>query len=175
MPIKIKDEDGNEHEVFTQEDIDARLAEQNTAFEARLEDLKPKTEEKKSESEEIPAWAKPLQEAVEKLSGTVTSDTRKRHLDMVGSGLTADQRADLEKRFDSLSSVEDPMRRAEDAYLLAMGTRFDAGGVDMRNISAPGGLNKETGPAQPTEADKVVRAALGISEEDVKNFGKDNK
>ena len=63
-------------------------------------------------------------------------------------------------------------RRAEDAYLLATGEKYNAGTVNMQNLVASGGGMTVTDSKVVTEADKELQVALGLSQADVDKYGK---
>jgi hypothetical protein len=66
-------------------------------------------------------------------------------------------------------------RRAEDAYLLATGEKFNAGTVNVQNLMSSGnGGRTHTENKVTTEADKEIQSALGITTADVEKFTKKN-
>lgn len=179
--MKAFDKDGKEIEVFSQEELDAKIKE---AGEKAAADALAAAEAKaKADADaaaaaagqggnEIPEWAKPIVAAVQSLSQNHTMG----YVDKVATGLDADKRKEVEAKFASLTGYEETpegmARRAEDAYLLATGERFNAGTVNMGNLMASGSGRTDTDPKVQTETDKNVQAALGISQADVEKFGK---
>lgn len=161
------DKDGNPVQGYTKEELDIELAKLKPA----IEDLKY--------NDEIPAWAKELKQTIESLGSTVkTIDTnqKKTTINSITNGLDADKKKEVEQRFETLAgaygdSPEDQARRAEDAYLLAVGQKYTANEVNMGNLSRVGG-KVEVNDVQVKEVDKNIQAALGVTAEDVAKFGK---
>lgn len=182
--MKVKDNDGNEIEVFTQEELDAKLKETTDKAVADALALKEKEASDKAKAEadaaaagagdkdEIPSWAKPIVAAVQSLSQNHTMG----YVEKVSTGLDADRRKLVETKFSSLTGYEDTaegmQRRAEDAYLLATGEKFNAGTVNMGNLVAGSGGRTVTDSKAVTEADKNIQSALGITTADVEKFAK---
>lgn len=164
--MKAFDAEGNEIEVFSQEELDAKLKEATPA------PAPAPIEKKEAESTEIPVWAKELMGKVDALSGRETQT----YVGRVVSGLDTDRKKEVEAKFQQLSGYDETpdglARRAEDAYLLATGEKFNADTVNMKNLAAAGGGKTDTAPKVTTEADKQIQSALGITQADVDKFGK---
>lgn len=183
MPIKIKDADGNEHEVFVQADLDAALQTQQESFDAKLAELTKDPEPVaietkdpvKAADNEPPAWFKEWQE---KEFSTVAHNQNRQYVDTVVSSLDADKQKDVRAKFDSLvgyaNTPEGMKDRANDAYVLVMGERPAASAVDLSNLNAGGGgrPNISDGHAGNAEVDKPIQDALGITPEDVAKYAK---
>jgi len=97
-------------------------------------------------------------------------------IDRYKTNLDGDQVTELQNKFNSLTGYDETpegmQRRAEDAYLLTTGQRFDAGTMDMKNIaSGVGGKAGVTAPPQASADEQALRSALGISEEDIQKYG----
>lgn len=170
------DKDGNAITVFSQEELDAKAKEvSDAAVSAALEEHKksnPPASDDDGKDDEIPAWAKPLFDNVE----TLRSNNTQSHLAKVTAGIDTDKRNEIEAKFKDLSgyaeTAEGMSRRAEDAYLLVTGSKFDAGTVDMSNLVGSGGGKSNLSSPQQTASDKNIQAALNITQADVEKFGK---
>lgn len=188
MPVKIKDAEGNEVEVFTQEDVDNALATKlqeqeqklTEGFQKTLEEYEfvpddnkgqQKPPEQKQEDNEPPAWFKPYADRVDRLAGNQSEQ----YIDGVLTGLDADKQKTVREKFGSMTGYEDTpqglQQRANDAYLLVTGERPQEGGVDMTNLHASGGGRSEHTEQKYSEADKEIQKTLGVTEEDVKKYG----
>jgi hypothetical protein len=181
---KAFDKDGNEIDVFSQEEIDAKIkealekAEAESKSQKEAADAKAAAEKATAEAaagqknDEVPEWAKPIIAAVDSLKSNHTQT----YVERVAAGLDADKRKLVESKFSSLSGYEDTAdglaRKAEDAFLLATGEKFNAGTVNMQNLMAAGGGQTQTKDKVVTEADKEIQSALGITSADVEKFGK---
>lgn len=187
--MEVFDKDGKPVEgVFSQEELDAKVQEavesNKTEFEKAIEeagtnaveqfkkdnDWKEPDAGNKGDKEEVPAWAKEL---TEKVNG-LTNNQNRSHVQSVSKMLDADKQKEVADKFDSLSGYDDSpeglQRKAEDAYLLVTGEKFDAEGIDMSNTHAAGGGERQNQPDTFTDADKDVQNALGITPEDVEKF-----
>lgn len=180
--MKIKQEDGTEIDVFTQEEVDAKAKEAADKAAAEALDAYKKEHPEDptpnpKEEDQPPAWAKPLIDKVAALDGNQT----KSHLSRVLNGLDADKQKEVEAKFETLTTGYDSTpdglaRRAEDAYLLATGAKFEGDAFNMGNLGAAGGQKPAIGDsAAQTATDKTVQTALGITPEDVKKYGAENK
>lgn len=183
--MKAFDKDGNEIDVFSQEELDAKLKEftDKTASEKAEADAKAKAAADKAvadaaaggNNDEVPAWAKPIIAAVDSLKSNHTQG----YVEKVATGLDADKRKLVETKFAGLSGYDETpdgmARRAEDAYLLATGEKFNAGTVNMQNLMGSGsGGRTATTDKVTTEADKEIQSALGITTADIEKFTKKN-
>lgn len=164
--MEVFDSEGNKVEgVFTQADIDAKIAAEKATWEASQKPADPTPA-----ADEPPAWAKSLINKVETLSGNQTSMA----LGDITSSLDADKKEAFTKRFESLTGYsdtpEDIQRRAQDAYLLTVGQPYQAQAINMGNIVANG--NSPVRPSAPApEVDKAFAATFGLSEQDVAKYG----
>ena len=159
---KFFDADGNEVEAFTQEELDAKIAE------AKAVPLEKAPEQKKDD--ELPAWAQALIQQVQTLSG----NQRSVFVGQIEQSLSADERSAFKAKYDSLTTGYDETpegirRRAEDAYLLTTGKKFDSS-VNMANVVAAAG-----GPVVPApprkEVDEGFKQVFGLTDEDVNKYG----
>lgn len=197
MPIKIKDAEGNEHEIQTKEEFDAAVAEgvKNATedLQKTVTDLSAKFDQKPPENQppagdppkndppknedEPPAWAKALQEQVNLLSNNQSHSVLGR---FTGS-VSEDQRKEIQEKYNAMTGYENTPEgleaRASDAYTLVVGRRPEESGVNLGNVNAAGGAPAGGGDGgyQPTESDKELQKALGVSEDDVKKYGGEQK
>lgn len=167
--MEVFDKDGNLIEgMFSKDEVDEHI---EAARKAVLDEVKPKEEEKQN-TDEIPAWAKPLFDKV----GTLESHNTQTFLGKVTLGLDADKRKDIEEKYKNLSGYDETSeglaRRAEDAYLVVTGEKFNAGTVDMSNLMGSGGGKSVIDSKVTTEADKTIQSLLGITSADVEKYGK---
>lgn len=182
--MKAFDKDGKEIDVFSQEELDAKLKEftDKTASEKAEADAKAAADKAAADAaaaaggnnDEVPAWAKPIIAAVDSLKSNHTQT----YVEKVATGLDADKRKLVETKFAGLSGYDETpegmARRAEDAYLLATGEKFNAGTVNVQNLMGSGGGRTATNDKVTTEADKEIQSALGITAKDVEKFTKTN-
>lgn len=181
--MKAFDKDGNEIDVFSQEELDAKLKEisDKAATDRAEADAKAAADKAAAdaaaggdEGEQVPAWAKGLMDSVASLRTNHTQT----FVEKVTNGLDADKRKLVEAKFAGLSGYDETAeglaRKAEDAYLLATGEKFNAGTVNMSNLISSGGGRTVIGDKVVTEADKEIQAALGITPADVEKFAKKN-
>jgi hypothetical protein len=172
--MEVFDKDGNPIEgVFSKDELEAQVqAELETRIKAAEEAEAAEAAQQQQQSEVVPPWAQSLMERVESLSSNAT----RTFVDKVSSTLDVDKRKDVESKFNQLTGYEETAeglaRRAEDAYLLATGERYNAGRVDMSNLAAAGGGKTQTDTKVITEADKQIQAALGITPADIEKYGK---
>lgn len=179
--MKAFDKDGNEIDVFSQEELDAKIKETIDAQAAADADAKAKADADAaaaaaaaaaSKNDEVPEWAKQIIAKVENLSTNHTMS----YIDKVTGGVDSDKKKAISEKFNSLSGYDETpegmARRAEDAYLLATGEKFNANVVNINNLAAAGGGRTQTDVKAVTEADKAVQSALGITPADVEKFGK---
>jgi len=171
--MEVFDKDGNPLEgVFSKEEVEAQIeaAKQQAIADAKTEADRLAAEGKKEE--EIPAWAKPLLEKV----GALETHTTKSFLGKVTSGLDTDKKNEIEKRYEGLQGYENTpeglSRRAEDAYLLVTHEKFNAGTVDMSNLSAAGGGKTNFNVKETSGVDKEIQKDLGITQADVEKYSK---
>lgn len=185
--MKAFDAQGKEIEVFSQEELDAKIKE---ASDKALADAKTQAEADAKaaadkaaadaaaaaggNNDEVPAWAKPIIDTVNSLKSNHTQG----YVEKVANGLDADKRKLVETKFAGLSGYEETpegmARRAEDAYLLATGEKFNAGTVNVQNLMGAGGGRTQGGDKVTTEADKDIQSALGITPADVEKYTKKN-
>lgn len=183
--MKAFDKDGKEIDVFSQEELDAKLKEftDKTASEKAEAEAKAAADKAAADAaaaaggnnDEVPAWAKPIIAAVDSLKSNHTQG----YVEKVATGLDADKRKLVETKFAGLSGYDETpegmARRAEDAYLLATGEKFNAGTVNMQNLMGSGsGGRTATTDKVTTEADKEIQSALGITTADIEKFTKKN-
>lgn len=166
--MKVTTDEGNEIEVFTQEELDAAIAENKIAVVPPVAVVEKKVDE-------IPGWAKEMKDQIEKLGGTVQESTNSTFINGVSAGLDADKAKSLKTKFDTLTGYEETpegkQRRAEDAYLLTIGERYADSGVNLSNLSNPsGGKNTVVATKLDTAADKEIQAALGITPADIEKY-----
>lgn len=175
--MEVFDKDGNPIEnVFTQEELEAKIKESSEAAVAaaikQAEEEEAAAGQQQQQQGDVPEWAQSLMQRVDSLSSNAT----RTFVDRVSSTLDADRRKEVEAKFNQLSGYEETpeglSRRAEDAYLLATGERFNAGKVDMANLAAAGGGKAQVDVKVTSEADKQIQAALGITPADVEKYGK---
>jgi hypothetical protein len=175
--MEVFDKDGNpiegvfskdELEAKVQSELDARIkaAEEAEAAEAAAQAAA------QQQQNEMPEWAQSLVQKVESLSSNATRG----FVERVSSTLDTDRRKEVETKFNQLTGYDETpeglARRAEDAYLLATGERYNAGRVDMSNLAAAGGVKTQTDSKVISEADKQIQAALGITAADIEKYGK---
>lgn len=165
--MEVFDKDGNPVEgVFTQAELDAKLAAEKAAWEESQKQTTPPPV-----SNEPPDWFKPFAEQVQKLAGNQTTTVVKDYT----ANLDADKKAEFDRRFNALAvgyddTIEGQQKRAADAYLLATGQPYDANTINLTNLTA--GVGSPVKPsATPTAADKDIQQVLGITEEDVNKYG----
>jgi hypothetical protein len=185
--MKAFDVEGKEIEVFSQEELDAKLKEftEKTASEKADADAKAAADKAAADaaaaaaggnSDEVPAWAKPIIDTVNSLKSNHTQT----YVERVATGLDADRRKLVETKFATLTTgyeetPEGMARRAEDAYLLATGEKFNAGTVNVQNLMSSGnGGRTQTDNKVVTETDKEIQSALGITSADAEKFAKKN-
>ena len=172
--MKAFDKDGNEIDVFSQEELDIKIKEANdTAIAAaKAEAEAAAAPAAQQQSDDIPEWAKQL---IAKVDSVSTRETLS-YVDKVSASLDADRRKIVGAKFSSRTGYDETpegmARRAEDAYLLATGEKFNAGTVDINNLAAAGGGRTNTDVKAVTDADKNIQAALGVTAADVEKFGK---
>jgi len=167
---KFYDADGNEVEGFNQEELDARVKE---AAEAEAARVKAEADAARAgENNTMPDWFKPFAEKI----GTFDNNQKLTTISRVATGLDNDKQKEVQQKFENLTGYADTpeaqARRAEDAYLLVTGTKYDGGNVNMNNLMASGGGKAPLDTAKVAEADTAVRSVLGITEADVEKFGK---
>jgi len=183
--MKAFDAEGKEIEVFSQEELDAKLKEftEKTASEKAEADAKAAADKAAADAaaaaggnnDEVPAWAKPIIDTVNSLKSNHTQT----YVEKVATGLDADKRKLVETKFAGLTGYEETpegmARRAEDAYLLATGEKFNAGTVNVQNLMSSGnGGRTQTDNKVVTETDKEIQSALGITSADAEKFAKKN-
>lgn len=172
--MELFDKDGNLVEgILTQEEFDKKLQEE--LEKKKLEEPKPEPEpepEPKTKEDEAPAWAKVLLERVDRLDG----NQRTQVIDRFASGMDSDTRKEFEQNYTKLSGYEETpdgmSRKAEDAYLLTTGQRFNQSQVNMQNIAAGhSGPSGQEVTKQESSESKEIRSLLGISDDDVEKYG----
>lgn len=182
--MEVFDKDGNPVEgVFSKEELEQELEKRIKEEYEVVEDEQPTGEEDGDtppeeppavSTPEMPEWAKQMKEQLDALNSNQTATV----LDKYTSGLDADKVDDFKAKYDNLqgydNSPEGMQRRAEDAYLLATGERYDSSSVNMQNIAASSGgaANISESNTKFTAQDKEIQKALGITEEDVEKYGK---
>lgn len=179
--MEVFDKDGKLIEgVFSKEEVDAQIkaasekavADAKVVADAAAEAARVAAEEAAAGGEQVPEWAKTLQQRVDSL----TNHNTQSYLGKVVTGLDADKAKEVEAKYSSLSGYgetpEDLARRSEDAYLLATGQKYNAGTVNMNNIMASGGGRIQGEGKVTTEVDKSINDALGNSAADIAKFGK---
>lgn len=178
--MKAFDKDGNEIEVFSQEELEAKLNEVKSSAlkeaEAKIEQERKNAEEAaaaaRAAGDEVPEWAKEIIARVDSLSQSHTQT----YVERVANGLDGDKRKLIEAKFSTLTGYDDTpeglSRRAEDAYLLATGEKFNAGSVNVANLAAAGGGRSNVQEKAQSDVDAGIQAALGIRPEDVAKFKK---
>lgn len=171
--MEVFDKDGNPVEgVFTQEELDAKIKEAVEAQSAAVVPPAPETPPAPTTPDEPPAWAKGLIERIDRLDGNQQSAVVKNYT----VGLDADKQKEFQANYEKLAgydNTQDGMdRRAQDAYLLTTGQRFNSEAVDMKSVAAGfGGAGNPNSPVKPTGEQKAIQDALGITEDDVKKYG----
>lgn len=180
--MKAFDAEGNEIEVFSQEELTAKIEEEKQKALADAKKASDDAEKAKADADaaaagagkpdDIPAWAQTLITQVQ----TLATGTKQTVLSKYTSGLDADKKKDVETRFESLSGYEDTpegqSKRAADAYLLVTNKPFNAGEVNMPNLMAAGGAPSIVNGDPVTPKDKEIQSVLGITSEDVAKYTK---
>lgn len=167
MPIKYKQEDGTEIEVYTAEEVEA-------AKTAAIEESKPVPPE-------VPNTP-PAPEGtvdVRELASSVNDLKRQLADERIGkyastyAGDDAEKQSAYKTAFGRLTGYEDnadgQQARAADAARLAFGN--DATVFDVTRVSPTTTGAAAPGTPAATEADSVVRKALNITPEMVKEYG----
>lgn len=158
---KYFDENGNEVEAFSREDIEK--AKQEAIAGVKAPDLPFKPEDF---------------EAVKSTLGTVTSQLNAMRIEKyagIYAGNDPEKVKTYKDSFGRITGYADDdagfEARAKDAARLAFGTdaavTVDTSGAG-RNVDT-------TKPAERSAEDKVIQSALGITEEDVKKYGGEQK
>lgn len=173
--MEVFDKDGNPIEgVFSKEELEAQV---QAELEARIKaaeeaEAAEAAAASQQQQNDMPEWAQTLAQKVDSLSNNATRS----FVDRVSSTLDSDRRREVEAKFNQLAGYDETpeglARRAEDAYLLATGERYNAGSVDMSNLAAAGGGKTQTDSRVISEADKQIQAALGITPADIEKYGK---
>lgn len=174
---KYFDEDGKEIEAFTKEDVDKMIKEKADA------DAKAAAEAKAIEDARAAAVndgkkgteKSPLDLALEEIS-SIKSQLHQSRVKEYGTryaGSDPEKIKQFSESFGRLTGyAEDDAGfdlRAKDAARMAFGT--DAS-VNMGDLTSGGGRNVDAKVGAPaTPEDKVLRAALGITDKDVEKFG----
>ncbi len=159
----FKDAQGNDVEAYTKEEVEAQVVSASTSA---VEDFKKNNP--------------PKQEHVvdPKITETITSLQRKvgelqlsNHITKYTGG-DAEKVAKFKSKFERLQGYEDTeaglAERAADAARLAFG---DVASLDVSHLAAPGGKGNGGGNQPPSEDDKLIKAALGITPDDVAKYG----
>lgn len=171
---KFFDEQGNAVEAFSKEELDAQI---KTASEKAIADLKAET----PPAPPAPPVTPPATPGIDPAIAARLDRLEKQNSELrVSAAVSKYAGTDPEKaktfraKFDRLQGYEDSetglAERAADAAKLAFGT--DAPGIDVTGLANAGGKSVDAGKTiAPTEADKAVQGALGITAEDVKKYG----
>lgn len=179
--MELFDKDGNPVEnVFTEADLMAKIEEAKKSWEESIKPPEPvKAEEQPAVEpkpvDEMPAWAKELKDKIERLSSNETTRT----IQNLVSDLDADTQKVVMSKYDTLAGYDDTpegiQRRAEDAYLLATGERYQGSTTNMQNLAAPhtakANVTNNTGKKFDGPQDKEIQRALGITEQDIEKYG----
>lgn len=168
--MEVFDKEGNPIEgVFSKEELEAQV---QVELDARIKAAEEAEAAEQQQQTDMPEWAQSLMQKVDSLSSNAT----RTFVDRVSSTLDSDRKREVETKFNQLTGYEETAeglaRRAEDAYLLATGERYNAGRVDMSNLAAAGGGKTQTDSRVISEADKQIQAALGITPADIEKYGK---
>jgi len=172
---KFFDDQGKEVEAFSKEELDAQVkaASEKAAADAKAAATPP--------APPPPPAVPPATPGVDPVIAARLDRLEKQNAELViGAAVTKYAGSDPEKaktfraKFDRLQGYEDTeaglAERAADAAKLAFGT--DAPSIDVTGLANAGGKSVDAGKTiAPTEADKAVQGALGISAEDVKKYG----
>jgi hypothetical protein len=166
--MEVFDSEGNKVEgVMTQADFDAKLAAEKTTWEAAQT---PAPVVPAADPNAVPEWFKPFADKVTQLSGNQTTMVTSE----IAGGLDADKREAFTKRFDSLTGYEETpegiQRRAQDAYLLAVGQPYQAQSINMQNVAASGGAPTRPSATAPV-VDQAFGETFGISDADRSKYG----
>jgi hypothetical protein len=158
---KYFDENGNEVEAFSKDDVEK--AKQEAAAGVKVPDLPFKPEEFESIKSTLSTVTAQLQGMrIEKYAGMY-------------AGNDPEKVKAYKDRFGRITGYADDdagfEARAKDAARLAFGTDV---GVAV-DTSGAGRSVDTTKPAERSAEDKVIQSALGISEEDAKKYGGEQK
>lgn len=172
---KFFTDSGAEVEAFSKEETEKMIADAKAAEAARLtaeaEGAKAKADEGKQKTD-----LDVLLERVARIEGENKAMRIDKYAGMF-AGTDSEKRKQFAESFNRLTGYEENEQgfelRAKDAARLAFGSDKP---IDMGGLAAGGGRNIDGKAAVPTtEADKVVRAALGISDADAAKYGADKK
>lgn len=181
--MEVFDKDGNPIEnVFSQEELDAKLKEAKEAADAEVakaktdadvEVAKNKTPETQK-PDEVLATLKELQETVSGLVKTTETSGASKFT----SSLDEEKKTVFNEKFEALQKTgayentpEGIEKRASDAYTLTTGTAFDFNNFNMGNLSAVSGKSPVKSNVQQSEVDKILSEVLGNTEDDIKKYG----
>jgi len=172
--MEVFDKDGNPvANVFSQEELDAKLAAEKTAWEeANKPPESPAAVTPPAvDPNEPPVWFKPFADKVDRLAGNQTTMVVQDYT----NGLDAEKRAEFDKRFNGLTTgyedtPEGQQKRASDAYLLATGQPYTANEMNTANFTASQGHIVRPSAAKP-EIDTAIQGAFGVTAEDAAKYG----
>lgn len=183
---KFKNENGEEFEAFTQEELDAKAKEVADAAAAKaVEDYKTANPaktveqiaaEKKAADEAAVAANEPMTKLAKELADVKAKLTS---AEVAGfartyAGADATKQSEFKNKFERLTGYADTAEgMAERAQDAARMIGVNPVGVDISGVAGTGGGRNvdSAGVVQPTEADKIVQKALGITAEDAKKYG----
>lgn len=197
MPNKIVDAEGNEHEVLTQEEIDAKVQEAVAAKETEIGNLKTELETAKEAlngaSEGTKDWAaargqiKSLESKIAELNTAKERDKEefskeirnvrtsvfKSQIDSMLDNLSGgdeELKKKIEFRYTQLGVADnekDAQEKMKDAFLLATGKHAP----NMFNVARGVGGDAPT-VSQPTSKEVAeLGSKFGVTDEDIKKYG----
>lgn len=155
--------------VYTQAEVDAQIAEAAKVADPVVPPIVV--------SSVVPPVSAFDTTIIDKLSATINSfveSKKSETLNRFSGSLDADKQTAIKARFDSLTGYEDTAegieKRANDAYTLEVGQRFDAGAFNMQNLSSSTSKNTISNPKRSTELDTEISKMLGHSAEDITKY-----
>lgn len=176
--MEVFDKDGNPVEnVFSQEEVDAKIAEAKSQVtppapvaEPKKEDVQPSATPEVNLADVV-ASITSLQETV----SSIVKSNETTGISKFTASLDEEKKATFQTQFEALQKTgmyentpEGIEKRASVAYTIATGEAFDAGNFDMGNLSAASGKAPTKPNAEMSEVDKQLSEVLGNTEEDFK-------
>ena len=156
--------------VYTQAEVDAQIAE--AAKVANV--VVPPVVVPPVVPPTAPAFDPTIIDNLTKTINSFVESKKSETLNRFAGSLDADKQTAIKARFDSLTGYEDTAegieKRANDAYTLEVGQRFDAGAFNMQNLSSNTGKNTISDPKRSTELDTEISKMLGHTAEDITKY-----